>query len=253
MYVWCTWQCVCWMHMTVCMSDAHDSVYVGCSWQCVCLMHMTACTSDAHDSMYVWCTWQCVCRMHMTVCMSDAHDSHLFPFAPCADQPSHVHHGTKPHLGVGVAQRGPTGPTSQHPQPCFWQTAGAHLQELSWRSCYLYGQGRPLHVGWCAGNGGLLLHSSSLCCLKSNLKPESQTSSLLHADLSFSFFLFCQPFLPVMHVFVVCVCLCVCVVCVCVGPRMHACVSACVCVCGNKTSISLCLCKCSRHMWDGVL
>ena len=173
--------------------------------------------------------------MHITVCMSDAHNSHFFPFAPCADQPGHVHHGTKQHLGVGVAQRGPTGPTSQYPQPCLWQTAGAHLQELSWRSCYLYGQGRPLHVGWCAGNGGLLLHSSSLCSLKSNLK----TCLFSSAGWSVIFFLLILPTLFACNACVcgvsVCVCVhvcvCACVVCGCVCVWVHACMRVWVRVC----------------------
>ena len=195
--------------------------------------------------------------MHMTECVSDAHNSRLFPFVPCADQPGRVHHGTKQRLGVGVAQRGPTGPTSQHPQSCLWQTAGAHLQELSWRSCYLYGQGRPQHVGWCAGKGGSSY--AFVFTLLFEVKPENLPLLFCMLICCFRSSYSANPFacnacvcgVCVCSVGVVCVCVRVCVcgwVCMCmrVGVRVHACMWVCMCVCGNKTSISLCLCKCSR-------
>ena len=95
---------------------------------------------------------------------------------------------------------------------------------------------------------GIQLHS---LLLSQNWKP---TSSLLHTDLSFSFFSFYQPIISNACICSVCVCVCVCAcvrayVCACMCVCMRVC--TCMCVC-DEMSTSLYLCKRSKLLSDGV-
>ena len=76
---------------------------------------------------------------------------------------------------------------------------------------------------------GIQLHS---LLLSQNWKP---TSSLLHTDLSFSFFSFYQPIISNACICSVCVCVCVCTcICVCMHVCVHAGVYMHVCVWWNE-------------------